>query len=112
MDTVILETTMHAPNANIAGASDDVDLVRIKRTYRFQGATLTIEGLPALRDNQSGEIYMPGSVAVALSDLVRQVQIAAEEQQKRDRREKVLRHFKPFIRLDASNLFPNPFMAT
>jgi len=54
----------------IAGASENVSRVTITQDFAFDTFTITVEGVPAYRDNETGKQYVPGPVAVVISDMV------------------------------------------
>jgi hypothetical protein len=58
------------PNTKIAGASDDVSRVYITQEYAFEGFTIIVDRVPAYRDNQTGVEYVPGGIAMFVSDAV------------------------------------------
>lgn len=59
-----------SPTRRIAGASENVSLVTITQEFGFDNFVIVVEGVPVYRDNETGRQYVPGPVAIELSDQV------------------------------------------
>jgi hypothetical protein len=66
----------HGPR--ISGASDDMDEVRLSRSYEFETFSIIISGIPAKRDNRTGRLYVSAWVAKRVQDKVAEVSAAIE----------------------------------
>jgi hypothetical protein len=62
----------------IAGASEDVSLITITQEFGFDKFVIVVEGVPAYCDNETGKHYVPGTIAVELSDQVMRLSQAIE----------------------------------
>lgn len=74
------------PNERIAGASDDVARVTINQEFAFDGFTIIVENVLAFRDNKTGTQYVPGGLAMLISDAVMELAQAIQREQA-DRKE-------------------------
>ncbi len=62
----------------IAGASDDLDMVWLARSYVFAGYGVRINRIPAKRDKTTGRIYVAAAVAKRVQAKVREIEAAME----------------------------------
>jgi len=69
------------PNERIAGASDDVARVTINQEFAFDGFTIIVENVLAFRDNKTGTQYVPGGLAMVISDAVMELAMAIQREQ-------------------------------
>ena len=85
------------PNAKIAGASDDVSRIYTTQEYAFDGFTIIVDQVPAYRDNETGVEYIPGGIAMRVSDavmeLVQQIQDESSKETRPERTTTWRRHF-------------------
>jgi len=58
------------PNEKIAGTSEKVTRVYISQEFAFDGFTIIVERVPAYRDDETGKQYVPGGIAMFVSDAV------------------------------------------
>jgi len=69
-EMVMSEAIKLYPKQKIAGTSDNVSRLYITQEYAFEGFTIIVDGVPAYRDNETGEQYVPGGIAMFVSDAV------------------------------------------
>jgi hypothetical protein len=62
----------------ISGASEDVDEVRISRSYGYETYSIIIGGIPAKRDNVTGRLYVSAWIAKQVQDKVVEIHAAVE----------------------------------
>jgi hypothetical protein len=62
----------------ISGVSDDMDEVRISRSYGFETHSIIIRGIPAKRDNSTGRLYVSAWVAKQVQEKVAEVSAAID----------------------------------
>lgn len=77
MEASVKGETGTAPR--IAGVSGDVTRVQITQEFAFDDFTIFVEGVPAYRDDATGKQYVPGPVAVAISDAVMHLAEAVQQ---------------------------------
>ncbi|MGI8690704.1 MAG: hypothetical protein ACR2M3_19165 [Thermomicrobiales bacterium] len=65
----------------IAGTSEDVADVRLARRYRFEGFEITVQGIPARRDNATGALYLSARDMKRLIQMVDELADAVRRQQ-------------------------------
>jgi hypothetical protein len=63
---------------HISGASDDMDMIWLARSYLFDGYAVRINRIPAKRDNRTGRIYVSAMVAKRVQAKVREIEVAME----------------------------------
>jgi len=69
-EMVTSETIKLYPKQKIAGTSENVSRLYITQEYAFEGFTIIVDGVPAYRDNETGVQYVPGGIAMFVSDAV------------------------------------------
>lgn len=69
------------PHERIAGTSDDVTRVMIDQEFAFDGFTIVVENVLAYRDTKTGTQYVPGGLAMLISDAVMELAQAIQREQ-------------------------------
>lgn len=90
---------------HISGASDDLDEVRLARSYAFATYEVRINCIPAKRDNTTGRIYVSAAVAKRVQAKVREIEAAMERI--RTDAQGVLPPVRPLFTVNASELLPD-----
>jgi len=95
------------PDDRIAGTSGNVERITISQEFAFDGFTIIVDNVWAYRDKDTGKQYVPGGLAMFLSDAVQELAVAI--QRDRAERHEPLPSLWSKIRLTAPQL---PGMAT
>ncbi|MCA1668608.1 MAG: hypothetical protein LC793_14670 [Thermomicrobia bacterium] len=76
----------------IAGTSEDVADVYLARRYRFEGFEITVQGIPARRDNATGALYLSARDMKHLTQMVDELADAVRRQQTQRDDRSIVRH--------------------
>lgn len=76
----------------IAGTSDDVADVRLTRCYRFEGFEITVQGIPARKDNLTNALYLSARDMKRLTQVVDELAAAVRRQQTQADGRSIIRH--------------------
>ena len=93
----------HGPR--IAGASNDLDVIWLARSYLFEDYGVRINDIPAKRDKTTGRIYVSAAVAKRVHAKVREIEAAMERI--RADTPGVLSSIRPTFSVSASEFLPD-----